>query len=391
MHRAPLVVFSHLRWNFVYQRPQHVMTRMGERRDVLFVEEPLHSDGEPRLEITEVSPGVRVCRPHLPEGGPAFGPAQHATLERLMKDLLERERIREFVAWLYTPMAIRLARALKPRGIVYDCMDELSAFLGAPPELIERERELLVHADVVFTGGPSLYRAKSRLHPFVRCFPSSVDVAHFARAATATEPEDQSALPHPRVGYCGVIDERLDPAIVARLADAHPEWSVVMVGPVVKIDPASLPRGGNLHYVGQRTYAQLPEYFSGWDLCLMPFAINDATKFISPTKVLEYMAAGRPIVSTPITDVVEPYGDIVHVGDGPDAFLAACEQALAEPADARAAREARAQKVLQRTSWNETVHRMDEILHFLADYGVWRESTPQRSAASKPAAWGARA
>jgi glycosyltransferase involved in cell wall biosynthesis len=390
MHRAPLVVFSHLRWNFVYQRPQHVMTRMGERRDVLFVEEPLHHDGEPWLEIASVSPGVRVCRPHLSEPGPAFGPAQQPTLERLLRDHFDRERVREIVAWLYTPMAIRLARAFKPRGIVYDCMDELSAFLGAPPELIERERELLAHADVVFTGGPSLYRAKSRLHSFVRCFPSSVDVAHFARATHATEPGDQSSLPRPRIGYCGVIDERLDPGIIEALASAHPEWSVVMIGPVVKIDPSTLPRRDNLHWLGQRNYDQLPEYFSGWDVCTMPFAINEATRFISPTKVLEYMAAGRPIVSTPITDVVEPYGDIVHVGDRPETFVAACERALGESAAARAEREARAQRVLQRTSWNETVHRMDEILHFLADYGVARQA-PLQTGTTGASVFGARA
>lgn len=379
MHRAPLVVFSHLRWDFVFQRPQHVMMRMGARREVLFVEEPLVREEEPWLEVSSVSPGVRVCRPHLPNPGPGFGASQQRTLEILLRDLLERERITEFAAWLYTPMAIPLVRALRPRGIVYDCMDELSAFLGAPPELIERERELFAHADVVFTEGPSLYRAKSRLHSFVRCFPSSVDVAHFKGAMSASDPEDQAGLPRPRVGYCGVIDERVDLAILKAVAEAHPEWSIVMVGPVVKIDPASLPRAANIHYLGQRPYQKLPEYFSGWDLCLMPFAINAATRFISPTKVLEYMAADRPIVSTPITDVAEPYGDIVYLGDGPASFVAACECALAASEDERAGRRAHAHNVLQRTSWNETVRRMDEILHFLADYGTWNEA-PARAA-----------
>jgi len=390
MHRAPLVVFSHLRWNFVDQRPRHVMTRMGERREVLFVEEPVIEAGEARLEITSVAPGVRVARPHLPDPGPSFGLAQERTLERLLSECLERDGIREFVAWLYTPMAIHVARTLRPRGIVYDCIDELSAFHGAPPELVERERELLAHADVVFTGGPSLYRAKSRLHSFVRCFPSSVEVAHFARAATAIEPDDQAALPRPRLGYCGVIDERFDAGIVRALAAAHPEWSVVMIGPVVAIDPESLPRAANLHDLGPRSYEQLPEYFSGWDVCLMPFAITDATRFLSPTQVLESMAAGKPVVSTPIPDVAEPYGDAVHLGEGPEGFVAACEQALSMPDPERTARESRARRVLQRTSWNETVRRMDEILHFLADYGVWRDPSPRTRTAGR-AAWSARA
>ena len=373
MHRAPLVVFSHLRWDFGFQRPQQVMTRMGARREVLFVEEPLIREEEPWLEIVSVSPGVRVCRPHLPTPGPGFGASQEWTLEILLRDLLERESIREFVAWLDAPMATPLARALRPRGIVYDCMDDVSTLAGAPPELAARERELFAHADVVFTGGPSLYRAKSRLHPFVRCFPSSVDVSHFTRATTASDPVDQAPLPKPRIGYCGVIDERVDLDLVKAVAAAHPEWSVVLVGPVAGIDPGTLPQAANLHYLGHKSYAQLPEYYSGWDACLMPFAINARARFISPTEVLEAMAADRPVASTPIADVAEPYGDIVHLGEGRAPFVAACERAVASSRAERAERSARAHRVLQRTSWNETVRRMDEILHFLADYGTFRE------------------
>jgi UDP-galactopyranose mutase len=250
--------------------------------------------------------------------------------------------------------------------VIYDCMDELSGFLGAPPELLERERELLAWADAVFTGGPSLYRAKRDRHPHVYCFPSSVDVEHFAQAGVAPDPEDQAALPHPRIGYYGVVDERIDLKALDALAAQHPEWSVVVVGPVVKIDPATLPNRPNLHYLGARDYAQLPAYLSAWDLCIMPFAINAATRFISPTKVLEYMAAARPIASTPITDVAEPYGDIVHIGSGADGFVRACEQALAETGEDRDRRAARALEVLAGTSWDRTVAEMDRIVARLA-------------------------
>jgi UDP-galactopyranose mutase len=380
MERVPLLVFSHLRWDFVFQRPQHVMTRLARRRDIVFVEEPRVAHGAPRLEVVPVGPGVRVARATVPMAGPGFGPAQDDVMVELLHGWLGREGLRDFAAWLYTPMAVRIARALGPRALLYDCMDELSAFLGAPPELLQREHELLAHADAVFTGGPSLYRAKRDRHPFVRCFPSSVDQAHFARAGRAPEPREQASLPRPRLGYYGVIDERLDPALLEALSAAHPEWSIVMVGPVVKITPATLPRRPNLHYLGQRDYADLPGFLTGWDACLMPFALGPATRYISPTKVLEYMAADRPIVSTPITDVAEPYGDIVHLGRRPEEFVAACERALSAPAAERAKRRQLARRVLERTSWEETVRRMEEIVRYLADSGLPQAVAPAAGA-----------
>jgi glycosyltransferase involved in cell wall biosynthesis len=263
-------------------------------------------------------------------------------------------------------MALPLARALAPDAVVYDCMDELSLFLGAPPELLAHEAELLKYADVMFTGGPSLFRAKQSRHPNVHCFPSSVDAGHFrladAEGRPVSEAEDQAELPHPRLGFYGVIDERLDLEIVDRIAEAHPDWEIVLVGPVVKIDPNRLPRRPNIQYLGQRSYDELPRYLAGWDLCLLPFARNDATRFISPTKTLEYMAAELPIVSTPIADVAEPYGDIVYLGSTPEEFLAACEAALASSPEERAGRAAQMRKVLAGTSWDLTVAAMAGLL-----------------------------
>jgi glycosyltransferase involved in cell wall biosynthesis len=273
------------------------------------------------------------------------------------------------IAWVYTPLAWPLVERLDPVAVVYDCMDELSLFLGAPAELVPREDALLARADLVFTGGRSLYRAKRHRHRDIHCFPSSVDAAHFGRArplhpagVRETEPADQAGIPHPRLGFFGVIDERLDLEIVAALADAHPEWQIVMLGPVVKIDPALLPRRPNIHYPGPRSYGELPAYLAGWDVCLLPFARNDATRFISPTKTLEYMAAERPIVSTPITDVAEPYGDIVYLGGTPAEFVAACEAALAEEPDERLRRVGRMREVLAGTSWDATAAHMERLV-----------------------------
>lgn len=374
---APLVAFSHLRWSFVFQRPQHIMTRVGRERPVLFVEEPVTRPGvRPSLEVETVSAGVRVARPSLPMNGTPFGDSQQRALHELLQEQMDRDRWTEHVAWLFTPMAVRVAKSLHPHVIVYDCMDPLAAFQDAPPEMAERERELLAAADVVMTGGHGLYRDKCDHHSFVRCYPSSVEVEHFANPGA--EPADQAGIPRPVLGFHGVIDERVDLELVAALAAAHPDWQVVLIGPV-KIEPATLPMAENIHYLGQKSYPELPAYLAGWDAALMPFVIGPATRYIGPTRVLEYMAADRPIASTPIVDVVANYRDIVHVGDGPDAFIAACEQTLACPADERERRRQRAREVLHRTSWDETVRRMGMIVHFLADPAPTRETIASSS------------
>jgi len=372
MPRAPLLVFSHLRWDFVFQRPQHLISRLARTRRILYVEEPVASVGRPSLEIRQVAPGIEVATPHLDDSGRAFGITQEGTVLSLLRNHLDESAWPRFAAWLYTPMAVRVACALGAQAIVYDCMDELSAFLGAPPEMLNRERELLKVADAVFTGGPSLYRAKKPLHPSVHCFPSSVDIEHFSKAASLAEPEDQAVLRRPRLGYFGVIDERLDFEIIDRIAVAHPQWQIILVGPVVKIDASTLPLRPNIHYLGQRPYRDLPALVGGWDVGLMPFVLNASTGFINPTKALEYMAAGRPIVSTPIHDVAELYGDIVYVGDGPEGFQMACERALIAFDAERERRRAAQQRVLENTSWDATVTEMDAILSAIAD----RERVP---------------
>ena len=354
-----LLCFSHLRWNFVYQRPQHLLTRFAHIRRVFFFEEPVFDAPAARLAIVKDSSGVTVLTPHLPAGLPAEEVT--AALRRMVDELVSTHALQRYVLWYYTPLARRFSAHLRPSAIVYDCMDELSAFAGAPPELPAAERELFAAADVVFTGGHSLYEAKRQLHPHVYACPSSVDGAHFARARQITEdPPDQRSLARPRLGFFGVIDERLDITLLGAVAARRPEWQFVLVGPVVKIDPAVLPRGANLHYLGARSYAELPHYIAGWDVALLPFARNDATRFISPTKTPEYLAAGRPVVSTSIRDVVRPYGELglARIADTPDAFVAAVEAALTEPAEARLAA---ADALLSQMSWDLTWARMARL------------------------------
>jgi glycosyltransferase involved in cell wall biosynthesis len=355
-----LIVFSHLRWNFVYQRPQHVMSRMARRWRVIFVEEPMVNAPSDRIERIEAEEGVEVWRPHVRGGTQGFHTDNKAVMQRLVGHMLRERRISDYWIWFYTPMALPMAEKLQPGGIVYDCMDELSLFRGAPAQLLDQEIALFKSADVVFTGGRSLYASKRDRHPNVHCFPSSVDAQHF-RAGVADH-RLQAHLPHPRLGYCGVIDERIDLGIIAGIAQARPEWQIVMVGPTAKIDDAALPRLPNILWLGQQDYKDLPAFINGWDVCLMPFALNDATRFISPTKTLEYMACGRPSVSTAIRDVVEPYGHVVPIRSDAQGFVQACDEILARDAAQREAHARDLAEIISRTSWDATADAMSRLI-----------------------------
>lgn len=362
-----LVVFSHLRWGFVFQRPQHLLSRAARERRVFFIEEPVHATiSIPALDVREDESGVTVCIPQVPDGT-----TQDDALEimgELVLKFLNNKRSRDYVLWFYTPMALPAANRLCPRAVVYDCMDELSNFKFAPSVLGERERELLERADVVFTGGHSLWEAKRRLHDNCFAMPSSVDAPHFARARRGLEePLDMIGIPHPRVGFYGVIDERMDLNLLDGVAQALPDVQFVMLGPILKIDQADLPRRGNLHYLGQRSYHELPSYLAHWDVAMMPFALNDSTRFISPTKTPEYLAAGKPVVSTAIRDVVKPYGelDLVKIGDDVLGFANAVRSVLDED---QTERQHRADKFISTMSWDITWRKMeDAISHCLAD------------------------
>jgi glycosyltransferase involved in cell wall biosynthesis len=355
-----LVVFSHLRWNFVYQRPQHVLSRLAARWPVIFIEEPVPGSHEDRIEAIDAAPGVEVWRPHLRGAAHGFHSDHKPALQRLVGKKMQAQDVRDYWIWFYTPMALPMADKLEPEGIIYDCMDELSAFKNAPQQLIDQETALFKSADVVFTGGRSLYNAKKTRHPNVHCFPSSVDALHF-RQGTADHPLQQD-IPHPRLGYCGVIDERIDLQLIAGMADTRPDWQFVMVGPVVKIDPASCPQRPNIHWLGQQGYNDLPAFINGWDVCLLPFALNESTRFISPTKTLEYMACGRPCVSTAIRDVVEPYGHVVPIHADAAGFVGACEEIMQRTPAQKQVHDRAVAEIIARTSWDATAQAMGELI-----------------------------
>lgn len=379
---ADLICVSHLRWDFVYQRPQHLLSRAAKSRRVYFIEEPVFDSGSMRLDIREVDCGVKVIVPRLPDGLQS-SVATEAVLRQMVDRLLVSESVRDFVLWYYTPMALEFTRHLKPSVTVFDCMDELSAFKGAPQKLKDLEAELFVRADLVFTGGQSLYEAKKGQHPSVHAFPSSIDRDHFLQARTTlAEPEDQKDIPHPRLGFFGVVDERFDIELLKAVSAARPDWHFVIVGPVVKIDPADLPQALNIHYLGGKAYKDLPKYVAGWDVALLLFARNDSTRFISPTKTPEYLAAGKPVISTSITDVVRPYGNqgLVRIADTPEEFCRAAEGLLSEDHD-RSTWLEQVDAFLSQMSWDTT---WSEMWKLIEDIG----SARQRKSAVKSSSIG---
>lgn len=351
-----LFCLSHLRWNFVFQRPQHLLTRAARTHRVFYFEEPVYEAvKKPFMRTSEPVTNVRVLTPVLPEGTSA---ADAIDMQRsLVNHALASAQYEQLILWYYTPMALPFTDHVESSICVYDCMDELSAFRHAPRELVQMERLLMQRADVVFTGGQSIYEAKRRLHKSIHPFPSSIDVAHFNKARKALkDPADQAAIPHARVGFAGVIDERLDVKLVEQAASSMPDVQFVMLGPVVKIDPADLPRRPNLHWLGSKSYAELPLYMANWDAGWMPFALNEATRYISPTKTPEFLAAGLPVVSTAIVDVVRSYGaqGLVQIADAED-IEEKLREALGNPKDLlRNSVDA----YLSTISWDQTWHGM---------------------------------
>lgn len=363
---STLLCFSHLRWNFVFQRPQHLMSRFARDMNVVFWEEPIEIGAHETafLQVREAADAanVRIAVPHLPKGMP--DDAREAALKRLLDAHVSAIR-GALISWYYTPMMLPFSRHIDADVTVFDAMDELSKFKFAPTKLLELEQELIDLADIVFTGGSSLYEAKKDRHPSVHCFPSSVDRAHFCKArARQFDPADQEDLKRPRLGFYGVIDERFDTELLDEVARMRPDWSFVMVGPIVKISEEDLPRQTNIHYLGSKTYEQLPAYLSGWDVALMPFAMNESTQFISPTKTPEYLAGGRPVVSTPIKDVVRHYGSLegVKIAGNAQQFVDACEEALELAHHPESGWLAEADVMLSATSWDTTQARMSGLI-----------------------------
>ncbi len=332
--KSDLLVFSHLRWDFVFQRPQHLMIRHAKHRRVFYFEEPVFGMTElPKLHLRKSIEDVHIVVPYLPVDVKAEQVQEF--LKELVDELIFKEEVQDFTIWYYNPMSVSYTNHLKPSVAIFDCMDELSLFKGAPQYLLEREAELIQKADLMFTGGLSLFEAKKQRHNNIHAIPSSIDYQHFHRARQGlSEPADQINIPHPRIGFYGVIDERFNTHLLEIMANIRPEFQFIIIGPLAKIDQDSLPTASNIHYLGKKEYEELPLYLSGWDCAMMPFALNESTRYISPTKTPEFLAAGKPVVSTSINDVVHPYADarLIYIADHPEHFVECIEKAMNERA-----------------------------------------------------------
>lgn len=354
-----LLVFSHLRWDFVFQRPQHLLSRHAKHRRVYYFEEPVFGMTDiPRLHLRETAEGVQVVVPYLPTTIKAE--EMESSLRDLVDELVFEEELTNMTLWYYTAMALSFSRHLEASTVIFDCMDELSLFKGAPQSLLDMEAELLTRADVVYTGGHSLYEARKNSHHNIHPFPSSIDFQHFSQGRLElAQPEDQKHIPHPRLGFYGVIDERFNIDLLAEMANLRPDYQFVIIGPVVKIDPETLPKNKNIHYLGRKDYHALPLYLAGWDCAIMPFALNDSTKFISPTKTPEFLAAGKPVVSTSIRDVINPYGKVklVYIADTAAEFVKSAQKAMEEKASDKEWIN-RVDDFLSNNSWDLTFQKM---------------------------------
>lgn len=365
-------IFSQLRWNFVYQRPQHIIGRMTKDYRTFYFEEPediekeeyavyleKYNNGSAKVDYHHYvsEEGVNVIVPLLQKDD--FQNTH--LLENITKKVYKDFRIEEDIFWYYTPMAMAHTSFFRPQLTIYDCMDQLAAFKGAPQNLIALEKELFKQADLVFTGGRSLYEAKKQSHASVHCFPSSIDKQHFGRATTnLPDPHDQKQIPHPRAGFFGVVDERFDIELLQELSAFLPDWHFVIIGPVAKIDPATLPQAENIHYLGMKKYEELPRYLANWDVAIMPFALNESTRYISPTKTPEYLAAGKPVVSTAVHDVVHPYEDLglVSIGRTSEEFA----EKLTNSLEINPQWERKVQAYLRDFSWDHTCQQMGKLI-----------------------------
>lgn len=308
-------------------------------------------------------PNVTILRMQLPaarwDDGAFIDRERRSALQSALSGM--SDRFARPLLWFYDPMAVTaFAGHLRERGIVYDCMDELSQFKGAPPDLLGRERELLRRADVVFCGGQKMRQKRLPHNANTHFFGTGVDCEHFARARTAAQPVAPELVAlggAPVLGYFGVIDERIDYDLLAALADADSSWHVVMVGPTAKVDPATFPQRANLHWIGSRPYADLPALTKGFSVCLMPFALNAATEYINPTKALEYMAAGRPVISTALDEVKLNFGEVALIAAQHDEFIRHCRQEVKKPSRRRVERGLR---LAADNTWDANVARMEK-------------------------------
>ncbi len=376
--KTPIIAICHLSWNWVWQRPQQFLSRLAKNHAVLFVETHCTHTHKSftRKRAALDHPTVTILEIHLPAHRWHDSFFIDTERRRILQELLVGDFAGAYddaILWINDPMAVTAyAGQLGERMIVYDCMDELTQFHGAPPMLHQRERELTHRADLIFCGGRKMRDKRLPYNSNTHFYGTGVDCGHFGQALADEQKVDPdiAALSGPVLGYFGVIDERIDYALLASLADANPLWSIAMVGPVAKVDAATLPRRPNLHWLGARPYDRLPAITKGFSVCIMPFALNAATEFINPTKALEYMAAGRPVVSTALDEVKTNFSSSARVAGSHAEFITMCSGEVNAPDESRIRR---GMNLAAENTWEAIIAKMEShILDVLVPNRVAR-------------------
>jgi len=349
--RRDIVCFAEHGWNFTSDRPQHLLKRFAKGFRVFYIESPAFHANTDRYDITLTDEQVIVVVPHL-QGDPTQQDVTTRWRELLIR-LFNEERIDSYIFWYYTPQALKVSNHFTPDLVIYDCMDRPSE----TDVMHESEHELLEFADVVFTSGQRVFEATRKLHENTYLFPNSIDRDHFAAArAFKFDPPDQANIPHPRFGFFGEIDQRIDFDLLVTVSKKRPQWHFILVGSVVNVSASQLPNYRNFHYLGAKRYEELPHYIGGWDITMIPFAHNDYTRFINPIKTAEYLAAGKPVISAPITDVIRPYGisGLVSIAGTANEFVKVAEEMLAADQEAKSTWLYKVDRYLAGQSWDKT-------------------------------------
>ncbi|MBN1593755.1 MAG: glycosyltransferase [Candidatus Coatesbacteria bacterium] len=327
----------------LWQRPQQIAVRIANRHPVLYVWPRYASELARRKSKSEFTPSDGAKGVHLL--APLLLPFERAikgiyrinlkTISSLISAALPRiDADGRPVLWFYAPRFAPIIDSLDHAAVVYDIMDEHSAFGFARRETMELERRLLESADVVFAGTNALAERKAEFAPDIKYYPCGVEFDHFSSAlgGSLPVPAALSEVEGPVIGYFGAVDDRLDFDMIFAVARAYPEWNFLLAGPWLSSRQRSeLETTGNIILPGLVDYSELPAYLARFDVAILPFVLNKLTLHIHPTKALEYLASRTPVISTAIPDVVKFYSGIIDIVSTADEFASAVERALEKP------------------------------------------------------------
>lgn len=343
--RKRIVCLSSTRWSFLWQRPQQIMSRLCARHDILYVDPPfpvaeeqvrgISNDESGTLivkNLQTINDALQIFRP-LEISRFSYPDLDSNELLKMNQELLQCQIQKALfqlgwqhpLLWLYDPRNVNLVDQLNPCGVIYDCVDSFRSFSWSHPHVSIWEEALVDRADVVLATSRALYQERLRKNRYTFLVPNAADYKHFSPWQGYEKPADITAISRPRLGFIGAIYEWVDLELLQVIADKSPAWNLVLIGP--KQHGLQLPERSNIHWLGQRGYAELPAYVHSFDVALIPFLVNETTQHANPIKFWEYLAAGKPVVSTLLPEIPDVPG-VVWRSENHSMFCNHCAQAL---------------------------------------------------------------